>query len=635
MSKLLKEYYDYYKYMRPETDFNVKLLNGITNVKFVSYQEYNAYRRKQNPDFNDIMPERETNPHHISHYVRSIAENSNIIENVKYYTDKETTLQLKTDRKIIDINSTRILNAGLDPILILNRMDYTDDDRIIKCKSAIQRFQNKINETITEDEALVIESQLNRFEYDKKFREEIWDEELQKIVKEKPEYKDFATLLREVKEQDNRDYTIQTQETSLQEAIQALPADDPQKPYLINLTDIIYYLTNEQLYQIARPLLPGTIMVGTAHVPKYLDTSKHFIQFGSKIEGTVQLSSNIMNSSQPAYSFNNITMTMKMDGNDTPYIHGIKYLEYLHIDMSSDFIINYAQNDNFVLKIVPLEKYDCGATYYIRYKIIKIHNPKAEELIIEQFNSEYTGSILKSFRKDLAEPPERRLPLAAIITEMKVTMSQLGYDYKNSVHNSDGKKTDIQLAKNNFNIKTLPCESYVKEVFLKDGNYYFTKTVSDMDKRIHKIRIMVEDQKQQIADIKSAVSPELINKLVNKMTLMEKLDTKNLKALITYINTQEPKYNIPNQVIPLLAEVISQTLKTETHLNKLLNSSLVNTLNSVKNGEFKIEKYQTEKLTIWQKIKQALFHIYTSNIEEKAETDSERPFQSSPQGYKN
>jgi hypothetical protein len=215
---------------------------------------------------------------------------------------------------------------------------------------------------------------------------------------------------------------------------------------------------------------------------------------------------------------------------------------------------------------------------------------------------------------------------------MKQTLIELGFRVPDKIMNSDGKTTDIFLAKK-LKVKPIPTENYIKEVFLKDGKYYFTKTVHDLNKRIHKIRLQILDQKQQIAEITSVASPELINKLVNKMTLMDKLDNKNLKALITYVNTQEPKYSIPKQVIPLLAEVINQTLTTETQLNSLLSSSLVSTLNNVKNGEFKIEKYETQKLTTWQKIKQALFHIYTTNIEEKAETNPATPFQSSPQGF--
>jgi hypothetical protein len=630
MSKSIKEYYDYYKFMRPETEDNVKLLKEISNVNFVTFSEYNQNKRKYNPNYVDLQHERETNPHHISHYVRSIAENSNITENVKTFNNRENKLLIETDRTIIDVNSTRILNAGLNPIIILNRMDHTDDDRITKCKAAIQRFQNKINDSITEDETMFIETQLSKFDYDKKYRDEYYDEELQKVVKEKPEYKDIVTLFEHVKEQQDRAYRVTTQQTNLQLAMQQLPQDNAEKPYLINLTDVIYYLSNQDLYDITRNLHSGTVIVGTAHVPKYLDTSKHFIQYGTKIEGTVQISSNHMNTNNKFYDFRDCTMTMKMDGNDTPYIHGLKYLEYLHSDMTSDFILNTAVNDNFILKIVPLEKYDSGATYYIRFKIIKIVDPKPEELIIDHFNNEYTGSVLKKFTTELRQQP--RLPLAGIIFDMKQTLIDLGFRVPDKIMNSDGKTTDIFLAKK-LKVKPIPIESYVKEVFLKDGRYYFTKTVHDLNKRIHKIRLQVLDQKQQIAEITSVASPELINKLVNKMTLMDKLDNKNLKALITYVNTQEPKYSIPKQVIPLLAEVINQTLTTETQLNSLLSSSLVSTLNSVKNGEFKIEKYETQKLTTWQKIKQALFHIYTTNIEEKAETNPDTPFQSSPQGF--
>lgn len=628
VSKSVKEYFDYYKYQRPETDNNVNILRNITNVNFTSYSEYNAMRRKYNPLHIDIMPERETNPHHISHYIRSIAENSNIIENVKTYNDPESPLLIKTDRNIIDVNSTRILNAGLDPIMILNRMDHTDDDRIAKCRAAIHRLENKINESVTEEEMLFIQSQLEQFEYDKKFRDELYDNDLEKIVKEKPEYKDFATLLAHVKDQDGHNYECRIQERNLQDAMTHLPADNAERPYLINLTDVIYYLTNEQLYNITRPMLPGTVIVGTAHIPKYLDTSKHFIQFNSKIEGTVQISSNHMNNFSKSYNLVDCTMTMKMDGNDTPYIHPLKYLEYLHLDMTADFIINTAAIDNFILKIVPIEKYDCGGTIYMRFKIIKIQDPHAEELIIDHFNNHYTGSILERFRNELNRNNNQRLPLPAMIMDMKQTLADLGYDYPNKVTNTDGKVTDIFKSKKQPKSSRLT-QFYSREVFLKDGNYYFTKTVKDMDKRIHKIRLQIKNQEEQIAEIKAAASPELINKLVNKITIMEKLDNKNIKALITFINTQEPKYSIPYQVIPLLAEVINQTLTTETQLNALLSSSLVNTLNSVKNGEYKIEKYETLQLTTWQKIKQALFHIYKTDIEEEAATS---PFPNRPQG---
>lgn len=475
----------------------------------------------------------------------------------------------------------------------------------------------------------------------------MYDEELQKVVKEKPDYIDFATLYDRVKEREGRAFHITTNDHDLRTAMQELPNDDPNRPYLINLTDVIYYLSNQELYDIARHLQPGTIMVGTAHIPKYLDTSEHFIQYGQKIEGSVQLSANRLNAFAQDYQLRDVTMTMKMNGNDTPYIHSLNYMQYLHSDMTSDFIINTAAIDDFVLKVVPIEKYDSGATDYVRFKIIKLQNPTAEELIIDHFRNYFTGSILTRFRAELTRQGHERLPYPAIINDMKQTLEDYGFHYPSRIRNTDGKITDQKLGRklfstrigktNGFTTDSVIAkhpeniENYNKEVFLKDGYYYFTKTVTDLNKRIHKIRIQIKDQKEQIAQITSVASPELINRLVNKITLMDKLDTRNLKALITYINTQEPKYNIPNQVIPLLAEVISQTLTTETQLNSLLNSSLVQTLNSVKNGEFKIEKYETKTLTIWQRIKQALFHIYTTNIEEKAETTL-HPFQSRPQG---
>lgn len=120
---------------------------------------------------------------------------------------------------------------------------------------------------------------------------------------------------------------------------------------------------------------------------------------------------------------------------------------------------------------------------------------------------------------------------------------------------------------------------------------------------------------QYICNVKRTVSPKLINKLVNKMTMMSEFDAKNIKALITYINKEAPDMNIPNEVIPLLAEVMIQTTEVEKNLIELMNTNLARNLTQLKEGKFKIERYSVEHLTTLDKIMKVIKSIFTKQDE--------------------
>lgn len=607
ISKFNKEYFDYYRYERPETERNCKILNSIANVNFIPVDKYNAIMKQENPNFRPVKLPVETNPHHISHYIRSIAENRNIIENIKMVEDEHHPLGYKPSRPIIDINSTRILMGGIATEILMPDTCAADKERIRGVKSRIENFENKVNMLLHSTELDAVKTMLEEYQHNCKYRARVPDDNGYYAV-EKPEFTNFETEYRNVitNNQRRNTYRVESWEGTLQEYMTRNEREQPVDPeYLINLTDVLYYIPVDDLYQIAHHLNDGVCMVGTVHVPKHLDTNKHFIQFSDKIEGYVQISPKKLDDNKATFKYSECKMFMKMNGNDDVYIHDINYLSFVKANLSA-CVIPCSTNNDFILKMVPVERYDCGATYYVRYKIIKISEPEAEDFITADYIDNEAGSYYTKFKELL----DRELPYFMILKETE--------DIRNMIMNTRGEKETIAnmtfrtmkqetaLPKN----KRIITQAFPKEAFMVDGQYYFTKTVRDPNNDIYNLRIKVNDTTQYIATIKEAVSPTLINKLVNKIVMMKNVDDVSIRSLITFIQKENPELNIPNQVIPLLAEVLYQTLQTEKNISALLQSNLTKTLNSFKSGEYKLEKYQTPEYTQWARIKMYIRSIF-------------------------
>jgi hypothetical protein len=402
----VNNYYDFYKIPQPETLNNCLLLNKYLRVDFRTLEDYNQ-TLKNNYEKKKYLPV-ETNPHHISHYIRSVFECRNITEKINYIFESDTG-DVIPSRPIIDINATRILNAGLTPIILTPTLAVDDKDRNQKVRTAVKRYNDFVTNTLNSDEMEYAKTEIESFRYDvnmsmKKGRDSEYDDLIPK-----PEYVNLFLKSKQIKEEgyENKDgevidrklKLVQTYNLTLQQASRQklIP-----KNALINLTDIIYYLNNDDLYEIASRMDDGSIMVGTAHVPKYFDIDQHPIQFeatNSKAQNTkdsyIQKQEGIMfitpviTADKNDYSINEVKMVMKMKGNSYKYVHGLKYMEYLHATMASDLIITN-HDYNFILKCVPLERVDCTGTYYIRFEIQKITNPVTEDLIGDYFTLDYS-----------------------------------------------------------------------------------------------------------------------------------------------------------------------------------------------------------------------------------------------------
>jgi hypothetical protein len=88
------------------------------------------------------------------------------------------------------------------------------------------------------------------------------------------------------------------------------------------------------------------------------------------------------------------------------------------------------------------------------------------------------------------------------------------------------------------------------------------------------------------------ISKEIINKLRTKMILMEKIDKVSLKSLIAYVQREVPDLDIVEQIVPLLATLIRDTMQVEKQLEQLVKSSLLHETQSIKDNKYEL-KYES------------------------------------------
>jgi len=686
-------YYNYYKYPKPETPSNAKLLNSLMHVDFRPLEEYNAIQKFNAAKLKTLPVE--TNPHHISHYVRSVFENRNIIEHIKFFV-KPREGTIVTNRRIIDINATRILKAGLNPILLTPQLAADDAERVSNTKMAIRQYEYDIRNKLTKEEIEDAKYNVSKY-YDDCRKNEIirqknkraqYDED--RIDEIDTEYTTFYKEAMEIIDNREDQFTMDHYDETLQQASQNghIP-----RSALINLTDIIYYLTKDDLYLITNNMEDGVVIVGTAHVPKYLDTDEHLIKYEFidksekdlnknyiyKEEGKVRIVP-ISVQEREEYTLPQCRMLMKMKGNAFQYEHSIEYMSFLHADLSAE-VIRPSVPYPFILRCVPVERVDCGATYYVRYQIHKISNPSAVDLISDQINATYVSQYnyanerLRERRQNIQhnnrrneimranlqvnegqqQPVPREKPVMAYnvialnakfnalnqnqvpLTNDPVKLAQIQARIVNP-DNITIRKTKIQKI-NQKDMKPEEARKYLAEqyfekpLFLKDGNYYFTKTVKSEETdafgrhTIYTIREQIDDITDFIYSVPKVVNPQLINKLTARIMSEPELDTVTMKSLIKYINSNAPDLDIPNQVIPLLADILMRTFTAEKRLGALMQSSLIRNMQAFRNGEYKIEEYKEPNYNIFEKIWRWLTALWRDK-----EVDVK--LQSSPQDFR-
>jgi len=142
LDKSMKEYINRYKYMQNvENKELADYLTKETSCIFYDVDKFNEMNNKNSYKLPPASHKRITNHHIGSHYLRAIAENTNIVENVKLLTN-DSDDHFKPSRHIIDVASDRIMWGGFQPTILNPNFEGADANRSIKIEQAVTELQN-------------------------------------------------------------------------------------------------------------------------------------------------------------------------------------------------------------------------------------------------------------------------------------------------------------------------------------------------------------------------------------------------------------------------------------------------------------------------------------------------------------
>jgi hypothetical protein len=360
---------------------------------------------------------------------------------------------------------------------------------------------------------------------------------------------------------------------------------------LINLTDVIYYLDEIDLYDITRQLNDGTVIVGTMHMPKNLDTETHMVK-GANIEGkvTIRFEKDDDNQETPY-------MLQQMDGNDHIYRHKLTWYNYSRSKQC--IITNKGPDRNYVLKFIVTDRYDCSGTEYIRFKITKTTNPSLHDLFSDNIFSQTTDEYLlkakeyNKYKNALGVDNKKR-----ILTKLTRSAYFEGkidapiVDTKKIIADIKKKQKELnQQLRKTINIDQIQASSRIVE---DDNRYYIY---------YYKTKGWIFDSYTRIADevayIKTVENIEqtLINKVTCKLLNYKMVGVNEIKAMITYINREKPEWDIMEQVLPLLMTIIKNTAKAEQFIQNIQFTDAYNKINILRNS-----KPQSVPKSLWDAI---------------------------------
>jgi hypothetical protein len=374
---------------------------------------------------------------------------------------------------------------------------------------------------------------------------------------------------------------------------------------LINMTDIQYYISNDDMYDIADHFSCGTFAVGAVHVPKFLDDKPHEIIVGDKVEGLVRIhyipkptdkDTTIMKIDKmidlcktkkeldkegekarpPVTHIEDFQMLMRMNGNDHTYLHD---LHMYALTLEQNNLIPTTKNHSFILKLIVDDRCDCGGTFYVRYHIVKIKSPQLHDFFTSEVIENYTmrqiatlQDIYNTMKKDQTPMGKAKL-INAMISQIKKFRSA---DIHVDITNEQLKLQEI-----------LTPGATQTTAFVKDDQLLFTTKKSG---RIFNYYKQIKHTMQSAEALLSAerAPAEIVNRLVSKIMIAEKFDQALIVNMINYVNKEHQEWDINERVLPIIMFAIQKAAKSELTKTAIMNSVNANLIGESKNGQLKL-----------------------------------------------
>jgi hypothetical protein len=460
-------------------------------------------------DFKTKCPVGTINQHPVLHEIRAIFENKNIVENVHILGDVDNKAKMRKTRKVLDINSSRMANSYIADVVLTPIKDSADYDRSRLVNSEIAYLNEKM-----------------------------------KDVHETKVYKlDLAQYLNLEHDRD----------------------------LLLNLTDVLYYLSDSEINDIAEQLNDGTFAVFTIHIPKSNNTDMQLISFGDRIEGEVKV---IAPNEDDTCYLENAKMYMKCKGNEQAYIHKVTLPELLREDTT--FIKPTKIQQDYIVRVCKMEEVDCGATIYVRGKLQKIRHftrdTFATSVYAKNFNEleKKMYPITNDMNKDV-----KFTNILANVNLLKeatkdITIANYEKMRKEKEYADMMKKIDelqAQIRTKNFNGQLC----VIRE---KPGRILNSDKVCTLDLNF-----------TRNYDVKK-VEQKVINKMVAKAMVATKMDKNLMKDLLVYYNKEQPESPLETEGVGVIIEVMKKTLTLEQRLEILNNEQRLEEINDFKDSKY-------------------------------------------------
>jgi len=558
-------------------EIKATLTQAYPHLKFTSIPEVNQTNALEAPKgekVEKVVQKSYHNKHIFSHHIRAISENYTLTEQLNFkkilYTETVEIPQPKVDdgygnlvdqdpieeeveyladvptRPIIDVNSTRLINPNLVDTILIPQVDDADADRIRNVMD-IQQEQN---------------AEIDR---------------LARTVQ------DNAELLEKVNENKIRTSTYTFQQFFNNFGTFVPRYNNRPEDTLVILTDVIYYLSNDDLYNAAENLSDGTIIIGALHVPKYLDTQEHLIVYpvdGKQfVEGKMKIIPKQFRHDLKSYTQKEVSMFMEMDGNDHTYNHPLRFLE---LREQRSLPLKSTINRNFLLKLVTTHRVDTGATYYTSFKIVKIREPSLTDYLnIDQFTDELseTDGYQKQLDKVKDYAPKTNADITSDlyrilkIQEPKIVNSQYASYIVDIENSTKSAKKYIKLEPEfKTNTMVMPGNNNI--------NYYIVKR---RDGGFIDTRIIFKQSLQQIRDNINITSVKntLVNKINQRIINAEKIDAQFIRAIIGFVHREDTSLPI-DVIVSLVTKCIFDMTTIETQIKLLKEAGITQFMNALK-----------------------------------------------------
>lgn len=326
---------------------------------------------------------------------------------------------------------------------------------------------------------------------------------------------------------------------------------------LYNFTDSMYYITDEEKETLISKVDYGVFACGACHVPKPTEQTDGLLRVADYIFGKVER--------------HGARMQMKVVGNPEFYEHAIVLQDALQYDT---FLFWAQETSGSIVLCQVLDRFDFGATVYIRFCLIKARADEVKEHSIAQ----------PLFDIDKLRTCKNVMPIAnhdVSVGSVKDRKDLVEINAKDSNDVKNGSVTRIgsdTVAFKAVNDKIIGVK--VDRIVTRRDNVIdsIRNWKADMSRRFASVELRNID-----ADFELPVAT--YNKVVKELMKAEKIDIKVLKSAIFVAQLNLPSADMNKYLLPVLASALKDAFGMEVRLTSMLETEVAQLLSKVKGGE--------------------------------------------------